>query len=529
MPKPNVRVNIKHFKCIDDDFFDYGLEESGLEDRIEVEQLKEWFDSTYPSSDSINEAYWIEPPFSFALIGNSSDISYQVYEVDEKDEDVRRFIMDAIGKDISNIEVEYDKLFDACNSIMKMMKDEELSSGNYADIYHARRKSSGFMELYPYVEDGLVENISYSGSEPGFVFHKNYRSIPCLLDIPKTKSSKFVEELLSNFNLGISDRLVSECPTDNTYLQATVGSDRKEIETTFTLQSFSPISFTPTDLYDSGTYSSKMLAYLWIAVENDMNILVAGETFSGKTSTIEALLHFTPKYAKVATVEKTKEISIPHQNWIASSEIDEIEEEDRSIDNMTRAALRQRPEYLAVDEIRGEETESAFQAMNTGHTVFSTIHSGTIYDAMDRLKEPPINIPRRMIAGLDIVCVQSNYPTILEDNNRGTRRTDEIREIVNLRDNGQFENRRTFQWDSESCEFTESLEDSYIQERIINQSSIERFNEEIDRRSTVIEELSKEDINSSEDVYKIINMYHSDKDKVVNYIESKELEKLISA
>lgn len=523
-----MKLDIQRFKDIDDDFFDHGLEEAGLEDRIEVEQLKQWFDSSYPSSDSITEVYWIEPPFSFASISIDDDLLYQVHEVNQQDTDVRRFIMDSIGKDLSNVEVEYDELFDACNSIMRMIKDEELSVDNYADMYHARRESSGFMQLYPYVEDGLVEDISYSGSEPGFISHRNYRNIPCLLDIPRIESSEFVEELLGNFNRSTSDKMIHESLTENTFLQATIGSEKRKMETTFTLRVFSPISFTPIDLYDSGTYSSRMLAYLWMAVENNMSILVAGGTASGKTSTIEALLHFSPKHAKVVTVENRRQISIPHQNWVASSELDEVDGEEISIYDMTRAAVRQRPEYLAVDEIRGQEAESAFQAMNTGHTVLSTIHSDTMYAAIDRLTNPPINIPKKLVTALDIVCLQSNYPTILNNNNRNTKRADEIREIVNLRDNGQFENRRPFQWDSESDEFTESLEDSYAQKRLINQNLVEDFEKEIDQRSTVIEALSNGNIDNSEDVYEIISMYHNNQRKVVDHIESEELGKLIS-
>ena len=73
---------------------------------------------------------------------------------------------------------------------------------------------------------------------------------------------------------------------------------------------------------------------------------------------------------------------------------------------LLRAALRQRPEYLIVGEVRGKEALTLFQAMSTGHVTYSTMHADSVSSAVHRLENPPISVPRNMLSALDLVCVQ---------------------------------------------------------------------------------------------------------------------------
>jgi len=71
--------------------------------------------------------------------------------------------------------------------------------------------------------------------------------------------------------------------------------------------------------------------------------------------------------------------------------------------------MRQRPEFIIVGEVRGHEAQTLFQAMNTGHATLSTIHAGSVQEAINRLTHEPINVPPVMFSALDIVVIQGIY------------------------------------------------------------------------------------------------------------------------
>ncbi|EQD73577.1 type II secretion system protein E, partial [mine drainage metagenome] len=74
--------------------------------------------------------------------------------------------------------------------------------------------------------------------------------------------------------------------------------------------------------------------------------------------------------------------------------------------DLVRAALRQRPQVLAVGEVRGAETFTLFQAMATGQACHSTFHAGSVAALVRRLESPPIGLPRALLAALPIVVLQ---------------------------------------------------------------------------------------------------------------------------
>jgi flagellar protein FlaI len=75
--------------------------------------------------------------------------------------------------------------------------------------------------------------------------------------------------------------------------------------------------------------------------------------------------------------------------------------------DLLKASLRQRPEYIIVGEVRGNEAQTLFQAMNSGHTTLSTLHAGNIEEALNRLTNEPINVPPAMFGALNLMVIQT--------------------------------------------------------------------------------------------------------------------------
>ncbi len=208
----------------------------------------------------------------------------------------------------------------------------------------------------------------------------------------------------------------------------------KEITTrgsTFTIRKFKEIPITPVDLIAWNTFSSETMAYLWLCIENNRSLIFSGGTASGKTSSLNAVALFIPPKAKVISLEDTRELKLPHQNWIPGLTRDSFTADGKGaieIFALLKAALRQRPEYLLVGEVRGKEAMTLFQAMSTGHTTFSTMHADSVESAIHRLENPPISVPRTMITALDIISIQSQ--TYLK--NKRVRRNIKLVEINDL-------------------------------------------------------------------------------------------------
>jgi len=177
----------------------------------------------------------------------------------------------------------------------------------------------------------------------------------------------------------------------------------------FTIRRFKSDPMTPVNLVRYGTYDPEVLAYIWLAVENRKSMIIVGGTASGKTSTMNAISYFIPLTAKIVSLEDTREIQLPHKNWLPTKTREtssKTTKGDIDLYSLLRASLRQRPEYIIVGEVRGPEAQTLFQAMNTGHTTYSTLHAGSVEESINRLVNPPINVPRAMFGALDLMVVQ---------------------------------------------------------------------------------------------------------------------------
>jgi flagellar protein FlaI len=252
-----------------------------------------------------------------------------------------------------------------------------------------------------------------------------------------------------------------------------------------------------------------MLAFLWLAIENRTSMIVCGGTASGKTSTMNALSFFIPLNAKIVSLEDTREIQLPHRNWLPTQTRDvNIASVKGEIDmfSLLKATLRQRPEYIVVGEVRGREAQTLFQAMNTGHTTFSTLHAGNIDEAINRLTNEPISVPPVMFSALDLIVVQS----IHFREGKILRRCDAIHEILVERD-GKIRFHPIFQWDSREDIFKYTTLNSRVFGRIARDHgwSDEEMRMNLERRKDYLEGLSTRHLRDSHWMLRAIQEFNT--------------------
>ena len=202
-----------------------------------------------------------------------------------------------------------------------------------------------------------------------------------------------------------------------------------------TIRKFSKEPYTVQDLIGFGTVTAEAAAFLEACVKAHFNILVAGGTGSGKTTTLNVLSSFIPDTERVVTIEDAAELQLrqPHKVRLESRPA-RIDGTGRvSIRDLVANSLRMRPDRIVIGECRSGEALDMLQAMNTGHDgSLTTIHANTPRDTLARLEtlvlmsgvELPQRAIREQIASAIHIIVQQSR---IRD---GSRRITNITEVI---------------------------------------------------------------------------------------------------
>jgi flagellar protein FlaI len=384
------------------------------------------------------------------------------------------------------------------------------------------------------MNDPNIEDVSCDGSEvPIFLYHRKHGSLRSNLQFEnEDELSAFVVRLSQKCgkHISIANPMLDATMPDGSRIQMTLSDEVTTKGSTFTIRKFRENPFSPADLIEFNTMSSEMVAYLWIAVENNINALFAGGTASGKTSALNAIALFIPSDSKIVSIEETREINLPHPNWIpgvARSGFGEVigDKVVGEIDlyDLMKAALRQRPEYILVGEIRGKEAYVLFQAMATGHTTYSTFHADSAHSLIHRLEGKPIDIPRVMLQSLDIITIQISTRV----NDRNVRRCKKIIELIDIDPSTkEILTNEVFRWDPIEDRFIYSGK-SYIIERIRVQygKTKEEMKDEIINRVKILDWMRKNNIRAFKDVANIIISYSEKREELMSKVSTGVFEK----
>ncbi|MDP8012036.1 MAG: type II/IV secretion system ATPase subunit [Thermoplasmata archaeon] len=387
-------------------------------------------------------------------------------------------------------------------------------------FYYVKRDFIKYQKIDPLINDENVEDISCDGVNiPIYIYHREYDSI-------KTNITFNDDNELNSFivyigqkcmkQISVSDPILDGTTPEGHRVQATYSREVTTRGGTFTIRRFKEKPFTPTDLIKYGTASPEMVAYLWLGVELGESMIVIGGPASGKTSTLNSIAIFIPPASKIVSIEDTREINLPHQNWIPGTTRSGVGEKSIAgkasgeIDmyDLVRAALRQRPRYIIVGEVRGKETYTMFQAMATGHTTYSTMHAESVKAMVNRLENPPIGTPRILMTALNNVIIQ----TQVKVKDELVRRIKEIVEIVGFEpETNELITNVVFEWDPKKDRFIFKGH-SYLFDKIINLKNWmhDDMDQEFERRINVIKYLDKKNITDFRDIWKIITDYYRD-------------------
>ena len=399
-------------------------------------------------------------------------------------------------------------------------------------MYYVLRDFLGYGVIDVMMTDPNVEDCSCDGvSVPLYIYHRKYGSIRSNLRFDKENElDGFVVWLAQKCgkHISVASPLLDATIPDGSRLQATLGKHVTKRGSSFTIRRFKENPFTPLDLLKFKTMSTEMMAYLWLSIEHGQSMLVCGGTASGKTTTLNAVLLFIPPQMKIVSIEDTRELNLPHENWVpgltrdgfggksaitgrAAGEIDMFD--------LLTAAMRQRPQYLMVGEVRGKEAYVVFQAMATGKTCYSTFHAEDVQAMVHRMENDPINLPRALITALNIVLLQAQVKV----GTKMTRRVKSLTEIVGIDpETNELITNSVYTWNPADDTFNYSGH-SYVYEkvRMARNWSPREMEREIKRRVDILEYMKKVGIENHKMVATIISAYYKDPEKVMKEVRTK--------
>lgn len=394
-------------------------------------------------------------------------------------------------------------------------------------LYYLQRDYIGYEKIDPIKHDVNIEDISCDGyHSPVFVYHTEHEQIISNIFHQEEELDDFVVKLAQLSGKGISKRQpqVDATLPDGSRAQLTLGTEVSDHGTNYTIRQFKEVPFTPVDLVNWGTFSLDQMALLWLAIENEKSLIFAGGTASGKTTSLNAVSLFIPSNTKIVSIEDTREVELPQRNWVASvTRPSFTEDEQGDIDefDLLEAALRQRPDYIVMGEIRGEEGRTLFQVMSTGHTTYTTFHADSVGEVIKRFTTDPINVSKTMFTALDLVSIQ----TATRVDGQKVRRNKVITEINSYSsDDDDINVQDVYRWAAEGDQFDQIGNPNILKEikfdRGWQQHQLER---ELFERKVVLAYLIKEGLNTYTEVAATIQAYINDPETILSLIADSSL------
>ena len=478
------------------------------------------------------EAYPILEPFVYVGIEEMPEggLRYRVIEPSLSESEVKlldqinQILKTALSVDIRSFSSQAAAAEYLRGEVIKLLKRFNVKVPRLAFdklMYYVVRDHIGYGVIDPLMRDPRLEDISCDGPcIPIYVWHRDYESLPTNIVFPDSeKLDRFLMRMayLIGKHISVAQPIVDGALPDGSRIHMTYGSEVTKKGSTFTIRKFRGEPLTIVDLIKLGTLNSDIASMLWFALENKASLLVVGGTASGKTTTINCLSMLIHPDAKIVTIEDTPEINLAHVNWVQSvSRPGIMGVGEVTLYDLLVAALRQRPDYIIVGEIRGAEAYTLFQAISTGHAGLSSMHAESVSAALRRLIAEPMKIPKPLVATLNYILLQARL-TIA---GKSSRKILSVTEIVGLDSRTEeFIMNEVYAYSLEKDQFIYNGR-SYIVEKIarVKGLSEEEVRKDLNERKMILEWMVKKDIRGYREVTAIVRDYYRNKEALLNRV-----------
>jgi len=393
-----------------------------------------------------------------------------------------------------------------------------VSEQTYENIrYRLNRDIVGLGPLEPVMRDPANEDVHVIGPHQCFVDHGTYGMIETTVDFGTPEQfDSWIRSMGERIGDPVSDSnpIVDSTLPDGSRLNVIYSDDVSVQGPSLTIRQGDETPLSINQITKWGTLSPELVAYLWLCLENEQTVFVVGETASGKTTTLNSIMSFIPRDSKIYTVEDTAEVLPPHDTWQQLLTREGGAEEDSDVDmfDLVSAALRSRPDYIIVGEVRGEEGRMAFQAAQTGHPIMLTFHASDIVSMIQRFTGDPINVPETFMDNADVALFQNR----VKQGDQVLRRVTSVQEIEGYsKEMDGVVTRQVFSWDPVEDEIVfQGMNNSYVLEEqiatLLGYADTRDIYDDLDFRARLVERMIEENILGYHEVNEIIKSFQRD-------------------
>ncbi len=306
------------------------------------------------------------------------------------------------GTDRSEIEAETERKCLEMN--LEITEDHVEKIARYI-----HREINGLSILETLIEDEELEEISIiAPKKPLYVYHVDHGWIQTDLEITNPEK---VKNLINKAARKLDRRITLKKPRVNANIdKGRIHGAIEPLATTgncMTIRKFIKDKFKPKDLVENNTIDPGLMKLIERTMKCDTNILIAGNTGSGKTTTLNTLLNFLPETERLILVEETPEVNPPQDHVIRLTTSPSL---DIEMYQLVTDTLRMRPDRIIVGEVRDEkEVEALFNTMlaGQGKGTITTFHGNSTEETLTRLKS--LGISRNDLKTIDLILVQRRW------------------------------------------------------------------------------------------------------------------------
>jgi len=363
-------------------------------------------------------------------------------------------------------------------------------------------------------DENLEEIVIISSKEPVRVYHKKYGWL-------ETNIQPQSEDQILNYSNIIGRRVGRQISTLTPLLDAhLVTGDRSNavlfpISTkghTITIRKFARDPWTMTDFIKNKTCPANLFALIWLSIQYEMNVLISGGTASGKTSFLNVIMPFIPPNHRIVSIEDTRELQLPKFLYWCPLTVREPNAEGKGAVTMLDLlvnSLRMRPDRIILGEMRRRnQAEVLFEAMHTGHSVYATVHANSVAETIQRLINPPIEVPRNLLSGVNLNIV------MFRDRRQGIRRVYQVGEFIPAVQDGGPSVRPNilYRWKPTTDEIIQHSSSLRLYEELSRHTgmSLGQIDKDIMQKEKILQWMVKNNIRHVDKVGEIIGQYYRD-------------------
>lgn len=487
----------------------------------------------------VDVKYPLIKPFAYAHIkwdDDQKEIIYQLEEpnLDDHEQDMLDKIKDNLSEKLDvSLSAMQDRekvinfLEEKINELLLELGIEMTEKQHDKIMYYIYRDFVGLGRIEPFMHDPYIEDLGCDGTGiPIFAVHSEFGSLKSDVIFDEQEELKnLVVKLAERCGKYVSyaNPLLDGSLPDGSRVNASLTEDVTSKGPTFSIRKFQETPFSAIDMMDLGTASAGLMAYMWILMQYDQSVLITGGTSTGKTSFLNSCVSFIPPEDKIVSIEDTRELQLPHENWIPSvtrSMFGTDSSSDVDMDQLLKESFRENPDYVIVGEVRGKEASVLFQGMASGHPSIGTMHASGPNDVVKRLVTPPISLSSALVESLDVIVSMTHAKGVEES----ARRAKEIHEVQKVM--GESNSARTnvpYSWTARDDSFNARGE-PYLFDQISKDYGVskDKLRKELEDRKKVLEWLREKGVKNFDKVSKVIAEYYKDKEAIMKMVGAED-------